>query len=87
MKFDKAKVLKRAGIIGIIILVLALLSIFSTGMWYQIEEQEEAVVVTFGEAKAVTEKGLHFKIPLIQQVRKVNTTIQGFSSFVYPRYY
>lgn len=79
MKFDKAKVLKRAGIIGIAVLVLAVVCVFSTGMWYQIEEQEEAVVVTFGEAKAVTEKGLHFKIPLIQQVRKVNTTIQGFS--------
>ena len=48
------------------------------GMWYQIEEQEEAVVVTLGEAKAVSEKGLHFKLPLIQQVHKVNTTIQGF---------
>ena len=79
MNFDKAKVLKRAGIIGAAVLILALLCVFSTGMWYQIEEQEEAVVVTFGEAKAVTEKGLHFKIPLIQQVKKVNTTIQGFS--------
>ncbi|HIR76728.1 MAG TPA: FtsH protease activity modulator HflK [Candidatus Choladousia intestinipullorum] len=48
-------------------------------MWYQIEEQEAAVVVTLGDAKPVMEKGLHFKIPLIQQVHKVNTTIQGFS--------
>lgn len=78
MSFDKAKVRKKAGIAGIVVLVLAVILIFGTGMWYQIEEQEEAVVVTFGEAKAVTEKGLHFKLPLIQQVKKVNTTIQGF---------
>ena len=32
-----------------------------------------------GKAQAVTSPGLHFKIPFIQQVRKVNTTIQGFS--------
>lgn len=79
MKFDKANLIKKGKVIGIVVLILAVFSILGTGMWYQIEEQEEAVVVTFGEAKAVTEKGLHFKIPLIQQVKKVNTTIQGFS--------
>lgn len=45
---------------------------------YQIQEQEQAVLSTFGVPKAVPETGLHFKIPLIQQVYKVNTTIQGF---------
>ncbi len=79
MKFDKGNILKKVKYVAIAVAALAVISIFSTGMWYQIEEQEEAVVVTFGEAKTVSEKGLHFKIPLIQQVRKVNTTIQGFS--------
>lgn len=46
---------------------------------YEIKEQEQAVLITLGQATAVTEPGLHFKIPFIQQVRKVNTTIQGFS--------
>ncbi len=46
---------------------------------YEIKEQEQAVLITFGRAQAVTEPGLHFKIPLIQQVKKVNTTIQGFA--------
>ena len=45
---------------------------------YQIQEQEQAVLTTFGVPKAVTETGLHFKIPFIQKVQKVNTTIQGF---------
>ena len=48
------------------------------GSFYQIQEQEQAVLVTFGKPKAVTETGLHFKLPCIQEVRKVNTTIQGF---------
>ena len=40
--------------------------------------QEQAVLTTFGVPKAVTETGLHFKVPFVQQVQKVNTTIQGF---------
>lgn len=77
-KTDRKKLLKYAGwIAGAAILLLAVV-LFSNGMWYQIEEQEEAVVTTFGQAKTVSEKGLHFKIPLVQQVKKVNTTIQGF---------
>lgn len=76
--FDKAKFLKRAKYIGGVVVLLLLVFLLGNGMWYQIEEQEEAVVVTFGAAKAVSDKGLHFKIPLIQQVKKVNTTIQGF---------
>ncbi len=59
------------------IAVAALVIIF--GSSYQVKEQEQAVLITFGNAKAVTEPGLHFKVPLIQKVRKVNTTIQGFS--------
>lgn len=69
------KILKKAGIIAVIVFVVVLLS-QST---YQIREQEQAVLTTFGKAQAVTTPGLHFKIPFIQQVTKVNTTIQGFS--------
>ena len=46
---------------------------------YTIKEQEQAVLITLGVAKPVTTSGLHFKIPFIQNVKKVNTTIQGFS--------
>ena len=50
----------------------------AAGSFYQIQEQEQAVLTTFGVPKAVSETGLHFKIPFIQKVSKVNTTIQGF---------
>ena len=53
--------------------------IIAFGSAYQVGEQEQAVLITLGKAKAVTDPGLHFKLPLIQQVKKVNTTIQGFS--------
>lgn len=75
---DKKKMTKRAVTIAAAVVLFLAVLILGNGSWYQIEEQEEAVVVTMGKAKAVSEKGLHFKLPLIQQVRKVNTTIQGF---------
>ncbi|MDO5136416.1 MAG: FtsH protease activity modulator HflK [Eubacteriales bacterium] len=56
-------------------LLVGILGLDST---YQIQEQEQAVVTTFGVPKAVPETGLHFKIPFIQRVEKVNTTILGF---------
>lgn len=65
-------------VIGVIILVIVLLML-AFNSTYQIREQEQAVLITLGQAQAVTDPGLHFKIPFIQQVRKVNTTIQGFA--------
>lgn len=61
-------------IVGVIILM-----IIAFGSIYTIKEQEQAVVTTFGIAKTVNTAGLHFKIPIIQQVQKVDTTIKGFS--------
>ena len=65
-------------IIGIAVLVIVLL-ILGLNCTYEIKEQEQAVLITLGSPQAVTEPGLHFKIPFIQQVRKVNTTIQGLA--------
>ncbi|HOO27280.1 MAG TPA: FtsH protease activity modulator HflK [Lachnospiraceae bacterium] len=69
------KVFKLVGIALLLLVVLGL--VFSS--FYTIQEEEQAVVCTLGVPKAVTEPGLHFKIPLIQTVDKVNTTIQGFA--------
>ncbi|MCH5260108.1 MAG: FtsH protease activity modulator HflK, partial [Lachnospiraceae bacterium] len=62
-----------------IAVVLIVLAILVSESYYSIKEEEQAVVCTFGSPKAVTTPGLHFKIPFIQTVTKVNTTIQGFS--------
>ena len=69
---------KTGKIIGLAVLaVVVIFLVFASS--YQIREQEQAVLITLGKAKAVTEPGLHFKLPLVQSVRKVNTTIQGFA--------
>lgn len=69
------KVFRIAGIVALVLLAIVLIS----GSFYSIQEEEQAVVCTFGKPKAVTEPGLHFKVPLVQTVSKVNTTIQGFA--------
>lgn len=67
----------RRGVLAVALIALVVFA--ASSCWFTIQEEEQAVVCTFGMPKAVTEPGLHFKIPLIQQVRKVNTTIQGLS--------
>lgn len=67
------------GKIVTIVIVAVVLCIMALNSTYQIREQEQAVLITFGKAQAVTEPGLHFKIPFVQKVKKVNTTIQGFA--------
>lgn len=51
-----------------------LLLIIAFTTWYTVDESEQAVVITFGEANAtVTESGLHFKLPWpIQEVEKLS---------------
>lgn len=63
--------------ITVIVVIIALNCI------YTVKEQEQAVVLTFGNATTVSESGLHFKLPFIQKVRKVDTTIKGFAMGYY----
>jgi membrane protease subunit HflK len=58
------------------IFVLALFLIFNAV--YTLSETEQAVVTTFGVPTVNTGKGIQFKIPFIQKVKKVDTTIKGF---------
>ncbi len=62
-----------------IVIFVAIAGLLAGGSWYTVKEEEQAVVCTLGKPRAVTEPGLHFKVPLIQSVQKVNTTIQGMS--------
>lgn len=74
-KIDVDKTKKIVTIVAIIFVALIVVS----GSFYSIREEEQAVVCTFGSPQAVTTPGLHFKIPFIQTVEKVSTTINGFS--------
>jgi len=62
-------------IIAVLIVVLAL----AFNSTYQVKEQEQAVILTLGKPTGTTGSGLHFKIPFIQQIEKVNTTIKGIT--------
>ena len=70
---------KKLGSAGIGVFVLIIVAIAALNSTYTINEQEQAVLVTLGKASSVTTPGLHFKIPFIQDVIKVDTTIRGFS--------
>lgn len=73
---EKKKNSLRYIIIGAIaVLIIGVLGIDS---FYSISEQEQAVVVTFGNPVTVSTPGLHFKLPFLQQVKKVSTVINGF---------
>ncbi|MCI8559486.1 MAG: FtsH protease activity modulator HflK [Lachnospiraceae bacterium] len=71
--------LKKVKRILTVVVLAALVLAVANSCWFTIQEEQQAVVCTFGQPRAVTEPGLHFKIPLIQTVTKVNTTIQGLS--------
>ena len=71
--------MKKFGKIIFTLVVAAVLLVLVLNSIYTIKEQEQAVVTTFGKAATVNTAGLHFKVPFVQQVQKVDTTIQGFS--------
>jgi len=76
MNSNDAKTVFRVVKIVAVVLVVLILGFNS---YYTIGEQEQAVVTTFGRAEAVSTPGLHFKIPFIQGVTKVDTTIKGLA--------
>ena len=68
---------KKGAIAGVAAAVVVVCLAGAGNATYTINEQEQAVVTTFGVSHAVTDPGLHFKVPVVQQVTKVNTTIQS----------
>ena len=64
---------------GLIVIVL-LAAYLSQGCWYSLDEDNYAVVMTLGNAETVSQAGLHFKLPIIQRVRKVSKPRWGRSS-------
>lgn len=56
-----------------------ILAAAASNCYYVLDEENYAVVTTLGSASAQSQAGLHFKIPLIQHVRKVSKGIKGMS--------
>lgn len=70
-----SKVITRCSLV--ISMIIFLLIIFVNSV-YTVKETETAIVTTFGVAAENTNKGLQFKIPFVQKVTKVDTTVKGF---------
>ena len=65
-----------AGGISLTIIILAIL-ILCMNSFYNVGEQEQAVITMFGQVQGVKSAGLYAKIPFIQKVHKVDTTTHG----------
>ena len=72
-EFDAAKVGRTTLFIVIGLFVLSVIF----GSFYNVSEQEQAVVTQFGKVVATNSAGLYFKIPFIQRVHKVDMTTHG----------
>ena len=63
--------------IGVLVLSVLLIAVLVFGSFYNVSEQQNAVVTMFGEVLRTDTAGLYFKVPLIQQVRLVDITTHG----------
>lgn len=61
----------------VLLALFVVITIFNS--MYTVSETETAVITTFGKAQESQGKGLQFKMPYIQHVKKVDTTVQGFT--------
>src|SRR6266850_2433374 len=62
--------------VGPALAVLILLALLVSGMLYTVDQRQHAIVFQLGEIKEVVEKpGLHFKWPLLQNVRHFDMRI------------
>jgi membrane protease subunit HflC len=62
--------------LGPVLAALAALLLLASSMVFTVDQRQNAMVFQFGELKdVVTKPGLHFKLPLVQNVRYLDTRI------------
>jgi len=60
-------------------LVLAALTLLGWASFFTVDETEVAIVTQFGAYKrSATKPGLHWKLPLVQEVHRMDSRIMGF---------
>ena len=65
-------------VIPVIIIVMFVISVAGSTA-YSLNEDEDAVITTFGIPSVVEESGLHFKIPFIQKRTNVDMSVRGMT--------
>ena len=73
------KPMKIASRVSLGVVILALLITVVFGSFYMVGEDEQAVVTMFGQVQRTDGAGMHWKVPLFQQVTKVDVTTHGAS--------
>ena len=60
----------------VILVLVAVIALGSMTCFYTVDDKQQAVVTTFGKVTAITDAGMHFKLPFgIQQVHKVDVNV------------
>jgi prohibitin 2 len=76
-----ANAMKNKTILALVIIGVSLIFIFMVKPWVQIGAGERGVVLNFGAVKStVLGEGLHFRIPIQQQVIKMDVKVQKAST-------
>ena len=65
-----------SALLMVLAIAAAIFIVFNS--FYTLSETESAVITTFGQAAVNNNKGLQFKIPFVQKVTKINTTVRSF---------
>lgn len=60
------------------VLLIVLIALAGNSSFYSVSEDEQAVVTMFGKVQRVDSAGLHFKIPFVERITKVDMTTHGF---------
>ena len=55
--------------------IVILLGICLSASFYTVDDKQQAVITTFGKVTDVTEAGIHFKLPFIQQAHIVDVNV------------
>ena len=72
---ETGKSKKAFGFIVPVIIIAVIITAFNSS--YILNENEDAVITTLGKPSVVENSGLHFKLPVIQKLNKVNMSLRG----------
>lgn len=59
----------------IIVALVIVLGSAAMSCFYTVDDKQQAVVTTFGKVTNITDAGVHFKLPFIQKVEKVDVNV------------
>jgi regulator of protease activity HflC (stomatin/prohibitin superfamily) len=68
--------MRRQAIVGAIVIAIAAVFLSLNGCWYTVDAGERAVLLRWGQAVDTEGPGLHFKMPLVEDVVKMSVREQ-----------